>query len=45
MHLLDPDTLTHLHAGHRRVAERLAQLPDPEVATTIITKIELRFVH
>jgi len=26
MHLLDTDTLTHLHAGHRRVIERLRGL-------------------
>ena len=41
MHLLDPDTLTHLHAGHPRVIERLRELDDPDVGTTIITKIEL----
>lgn len=41
MHLLDTDTLTHLHAGHPKVLERLRNLDDPEVATTIITKIEI----
>jgi tRNA(fMet)-specific endonuclease VapC len=41
MHLLDTDTLTHLHAGHPRVAQRLRALDDPEVGTTIVTKIEL----
>lgn len=41
MHLLDTDTLTYLHAGHPRVVQRLRQLDDPEVGTTIITKIEL----
>jgi tRNA(fMet)-specific endonuclease VapC len=41
MHLLDTDTLTHLHAGHLRVVEHLAALSDPDVGTTIITKIEL----
>jgi tRNA(fMet)-specific endonuclease VapC len=41
MHLLDTDTLTYLHAGHPRVVERLRQLGDPDVGTTIITKIEL----
>jgi len=41
MHLLDTDTLTHLHAGHPRVIEHLRRLDDPEVGTTIITKIEL----
>ncbi len=41
MHLLDTDTLTYLHAGHPRVVERLRDLADPDVGTTIITKIEL----
>ena len=41
MYLLDTDTLTHLHAGHPRVAERLQALDDPDVGTTVITKIEL----
>ena len=41
MHLLDTDTLTHLHAGHPRVVGRLRQLADSDVGTTIITKIEL----
>lgn len=41
MHLLDTDTLTYLHAGHPRVTESLRELTDPDVGTTIITKIEL----
>ncbi len=41
MHLLDTDTLSHLHARHPKVVERLQKLDDPDVATTIITKIEL----
>jgi tRNA(fMet)-specific endonuclease VapC len=41
MHLLDTDTLTHLHAGHPRVTARLHALTDPDVGTTIITRIEL----
>jgi len=41
MHLLDTDTLTHLYAGHPRVTERLHGLDDPDVGTTVITKIEL----
>jgi len=41
MHLLDTDTLTYLHAGHPRVVEHLRELADPDVGTTIITKIEL----
>jgi tRNA(fMet)-specific endonuclease VapC len=41
MHILDTDTLTHLHAGHPRVAANLQKLQDPHVAITIITKVEL----
>lgn len=41
MYLLDTDTLTYLHAGHPRVIERLRELTDPDVGTTIITKIEI----
>ena len=41
MHLLDTDTLTHLHAGHPRVTARLQSCADPNIGTTIITKIEL----
>ena len=41
VHLLDTDTLTYLHAGHARVIKNLNNLPDPEVGTTLITKIEL----
>ena len=41
MHLLDTDTITHLHAGHPQVILNLQELTDPDVGTTIITKIEL----
>lgn len=41
MYLLDTDTLTHLHKGHPRVIDRLSRITDPNVGTTIITKIEL----
>lgn len=41
MHILDTDILTHLHAGHPRVVEKLRELTDPNVAITVITKIEL----
>lgn len=41
MHLLDTDTLTHLHAGHPRVTAHLRTSDDPLVGTTIITKSEL----
>lgn len=41
MHLLDTDTLTYLHAGHPQVIARLRELPDPNVAITVITRIEI----
>ncbi len=41
IHLLDTDTLTHLHAGNVRVLASLERLDDPVVGITIITKIEL----
>lgn len=41
MHLLDTDTLSHLHAGNPRVDERLERLDDPDVGTTVITLVEL----
>jgi tRNA(fMet)-specific endonuclease VapC len=41
MHLLDTDTLTHLHAGHPHVVGQLRAVDDPVVGTTIITKSEL----
>lgn len=41
MHLLDTDTLTYLHAGHPRVEKRLRALADPNVATSVITRIEI----
>ena len=41
MYLLDTDTLTYLHAGHPHVIKNLQELTDPDVGTTIITKIEL----
>lgn len=40
MHILDTDTLTHLHAGNPRVIQRLRNVEDPDVVTTIVTKIE-----
>lgn len=41
MYLLDTDTLTHLYAGHRRVQEQLQRAQTGNVATTIITKLEI----
>ncbi len=41
MHILDTDILTHLYAGHPRVIHSLQNLNDPDVCTTIVTKVEL----
>jgi len=41
MVILDTDTLTYLHAGHANVVRHLRELDDPDVGTTVITKIEL----
>lgn len=41
MYVLDTDTLTRLHAGHPKVSERIQHHGDSELATTIITKVEL----
>jgi tRNA(fMet)-specific endonuclease VapC len=41
VHLLDTDTVTHLHAGHPRVVERLQTVGEPDVATIVITKVEI----
>ena len=41
MYLLDTDTLTHLHAGHDRVLQRLLRLQESNVTTSIISKIEV----
>ncbi len=41
MHILDTDTLNHLHADNPRVITRLQKLDDPDVGITIITRIEL----
>ncbi len=41
MHLLDTDTLTHLHAGQQNVVKQLRAVDDPDVGITIITKVEV----
>jgi len=41
MHLLDTDTLTHLHAGQQNVVKQLMAVDDPDVGITIITKVEV----
>lgn len=41
MHLLDTDTLSRLHAGDVRVQRHRDRFDPAEVATTIITRIEI----
>ena len=41
MHFLDSDTFSHLHAGHPHVVANLRAVDDPDVGTTIVTKIEI----
>lgn len=41
MHILDTDTLTHLHAGHPQIVEHLNNITDLDIGITIITKIEI----
>ena len=41
MHMLDTDTLTRAHAGSPGIAERVRQVAEENVATTIITAIEI----
>jgi tRNA(fMet)-specific endonuclease VapC len=41
MHLLDTNIVTALYAGNELVIRRLRDLDDPQVGTTIVTKVEL----
>jgi tRNA(fMet)-specific endonuclease VapC len=41
MHILDTDTLSHLHAGNQNVIRAIQQLSDSDISTTIITKVEM----
>jgi predicted nucleic acid-binding protein len=41
MHVLDTDTLTRAHAGYPRITERVRQVGEENVATTVITAIEI----
>ena len=41
IYLLDTDTLTHLHMGHRRVNERIRTAGTAQIATTVISRIEM----
>jgi predicted nucleic acid-binding protein len=44
MHLLDTDTLAHLHAGHPKVIDRLRSLDDSTVGITIAVEELVRTV-
>lgn len=41
MHILDTDTISHLHAGNMNVVENLKKSDDSDIRITIITRIEL----
>jgi tRNA(fMet)-specific endonuclease VapC len=41
MHILDTDTLSHLHSGNENVIRAIQQLDHGEITTTIVTKIEM----
>ncbi len=41
VYILDTDTLTRLHAGHPRVSEQSRHIDDSQVATTVVTKVEV----
>ena len=41
MHFLDTDTMTHAHLGHGKVASRIEHVGEENVATTIVTAIEI----
>jgi predicted nucleic acid-binding protein len=41
MHLLDTNILTAMHTGHPKVTKALSLLDDPEIATTIVNRVEL----
>ena len=41
MHILDTDTITHLHAGNLKIVEHLKKTDDSDIRITVITRIEL----
>jgi tRNA(fMet)-specific endonuclease VapC len=41
MYLLDSDMLTHLYAGHPKVEQKIRESTDPDIGTTIISKLEM----
>jgi tRNA(fMet)-specific endonuclease VapC len=41
MHFLGTDTMTHAHLGNRKFASRIEQVGEQNVATTIVTAVEI----
>jgi tRNA(fMet)-specific endonuclease VapC len=41
MHVLDTDTLTRAHGGHAGIAKRVREVGEENVATTIISAVEI----
>jgi tRNA(fMet)-specific endonuclease VapC len=41
MYVLDTDTLSRLHAGDQRLADRRERVDPAEIATTAVTRIEI----
>jgi tRNA(fMet)-specific endonuclease VapC len=41
MYVLDTDILSLVHAGHARIGDRIAHVGHEQVATTVITKIQI----
>jgi len=41
MYFLDTDTMTHAHLGHKKVVDRIEQVGAENIATTVITAIEI----
>jgi tRNA(fMet)-specific endonuclease VapC len=41
MFILDTDTLSLLHAGHEKIGQRISRVDSAEVATTVVSKIEI----
>ena len=41
MYVLDTDTLSLIHAGNERVVERIDRVDPANVATTIVTRVEI----
>jgi tRNA(fMet)-specific endonuclease VapC len=40
-HLLDTDIFNHYHAGHPRVVRRAVAIGNPNLAITVVTRIEI----